>query len=179
MSLNGVMETGLSGLYAATTQLSTAGQNISNANVDGYHRQSVVLASNDPQSRTGFFIGTGVAVQAVRRVYDAFTDQQLRDAKADSVYFDTLRSLTGQVDAALSSDESSALSSIQTLFSKFSALASTPTSAAARQLVVPMPASWPTASTLLAEPARFDPPRRRGWHQHRRERVELVRQPVG
>lgn len=136
MSLGSVMETGLSGLYAATTQLSTAGQNISNASVDGYSRQSVVLAANQPQSQNRFFLGTGVSVQAVRRAYDAFTDQQLRDAKAESTYFETLKSLTGQVDAALSSDESSALSGIQSLFAKFSALATSPTSAAARQLVV-------------------------------------------
>jgi len=136
MSLGSVMETGLSGLFAATSQLSTTGQNISNASVDGYHRQSVVLAANEPQSQNRFFIGTGVSVQAVRRVYDAFTDQQLRNAKADTTYFETLKSLTGQVDAALSSDDSSALPGIQAMLGKFSALATSPTSAAARQLVV-------------------------------------------
>lgn len=136
MSLGRVMETGLSGLYAAAAQLSTASQNISNAGVDGYNRQSVVLAANEPQSQGRFFLGTGVSVETVRRIYDAFTDQQLRDAKADATYFETLKSLTGQVDAALSSDDSSALPGIQGLFSKFSALAASPTSAAARQLVV-------------------------------------------
>lgn len=136
MSFSGVTEAGLSGLYAAGTQLSTSSHNISNAALEGYHRQVVVLAPREPQLRNGFFVGSGVDVQTVRRVFDGFLDQQLREASADTAYLDTLQLQTGQVDRALSSDQASLLPTIQSFFTALSGVAASPVSTPARQLVI-------------------------------------------
>ncbi|MBU3693783.1 MAG: flagellar hook-associated protein FlgK [Rhodocyclaceae bacterium] len=136
MSFAGVTEAGLSGIYAAGTQLATASHNISNASLEGYHRQVVVLTPREPQLRNGFFVGNGVDVQTVQRVFDSFIDQQLRDASADTAFLDTLELQTGQVDAALSSDQASLLPTVQSFFTALSAVAASPTSTPARQLVI-------------------------------------------
>jgi flagellar hook-associated protein 1 FlgK len=136
MSFAGITESGLSGLFAASTQLQTASHNVSNAGVDGYHRQDVVLTPNPPQLRSGFFVGTGVNVQTVRRVFDSFLDQQVRDASANTAYLDTLQLQTGQVDSALSSDQASLLPTIQSFFTALSGIAASPVSTPARQLAI-------------------------------------------
>ncbi len=136
MAFAGVTDAGLSGIYAASTQLSTSSHNISNATLDGYHRQVVVLEPRQPQAQNGFFIGTGVNVQSVKRVYDTFLDQQLRDASSTGSYLDTLQLQTGQVDAALSSDQASLLPTLQSFFTALSGVAAAPTSTPARQLVI-------------------------------------------
>lgn len=67
MSLSGVLLSGLSGLRAAQTGVSTVSQNIANANTPGYVRAEVVLAPN-----TQIGIGGGVEIQGVRRAADRF-----------------------------------------------------------------------------------------------------------
>jgi flagellar hook-associated protein 1 FlgK len=136
MAFAAVTDAGLSGLYAASTQLSTSSHNISNASLDGYHRQVVVLEPRQPQPQNAFFIGTGVNVQSVKRVFDTFLDQQLREASSTGSFFDTLQLQTGQVDAALSSDQASLLPTLQSFFTALSGMAAAPTSTPARQLVV-------------------------------------------
>lgn len=67
MSLSGILLSGLSGLRAAQTGVSTVSQNIANANTPGYVRAEVVLAPN-----TQIGIGGGVEIQGVRRAADRF-----------------------------------------------------------------------------------------------------------
>ncbi|NBR98140.1 MAG: flagellar hook-associated protein FlgK [Betaproteobacteria bacterium] len=136
MSFAGITESGLSGIYAAGTQLATASHNIAGAAVDGYHRQTVVLNTRPPQLQNGFYVGTGVNVQSVQRVYDSYLDQQVRNASSDSGFLDTLELQTGQVDRALSSDQASLLPTVQGFFTALSGIAASPTSTPARQLVI-------------------------------------------
>jgi flagellar hook-associated protein 1 FlgK len=136
MGFASITNSGLSGLYAAQTELATSSHNISNSTVEGYHRQRVVLQTQAPQLASGFFIGQGVDVLTVQRVADQFIDEQLRSAGSTSGYLDTLQLQLGQVDKALSSGDASPLPAMQSFFAALSGVAANPTSVPQRQTVL-------------------------------------------
>jgi flagellar hook-associated protein 1 len=80
------LQTSLRGLLAQQRALDTTGHNIANASTQGYSRQEAVMAaapaleiaSGAVQSGAGAHIGSGVDVQAYRRVRDTFLDLQYR-----------------------------------------------------------------------------------------------------
>src|SRR5690606_18627113 len=64
--------------------LDVTGHNIANANTPGYSRQVARLAATDPHSLPGFNppttpgqMGTGVEIQQVMRMRDAFVQHQI------------------------------------------------------------------------------------------------------
>jgi flagellar hook-associated protein 1 len=79
------LETTLRALLAQQAALDTTGHNISNANTEGYTRQTAVLGSTDAlqvtdgtRQSTIASIGTGVQIQAYQRIRDDFLDLQFR-----------------------------------------------------------------------------------------------------
>ena len=70
-----LFDVGSSALNSLQRAISTTGNNIANANTDGYSRQEVTLASRTPGYAGGFSIGTGVEVEfyttRLRSVSDA------------------------------------------------------------------------------------------------------------
>lgn len=80
----GILAIGTSGLSAAYTALRTAGNNIANVNVPGYSRQEAVMAPQVGTFLGGNYVGQGVAVTEVRRVYSDFLTQQAHAAQAAS-----------------------------------------------------------------------------------------------
>jgi flagellar hook-associated protein 1 FlgK len=79
------LQTSLRGLLAQQRLIDTAGHNIANASTKGYSRQEAALAAS-PATRivggtaTGVagHLGSGVDVQAYRRIRDVFVDLQFR-----------------------------------------------------------------------------------------------------
>ena len=68
-------------LFAQQTALSTTGQNISNANTEGYSRQRAEMVSGRPlyspstsNPNPAVQVGTGVEVKEVVRIRDQFLD---------------------------------------------------------------------------------------------------------
>lgn len=132
----GIINSGLSGLFANQVQLETAGHNLSNATVDGFHRQRVVLATQESLLRGGFFVGRGVDVQTVERVVDRFIEKQVQEAKSEEAYLDTLQQQVNQISSLLQDGGDTLTSSMQAFFGAFTQLAGSPTSQPQRQLVL-------------------------------------------
>jgi flagellar hook-associated protein FlgK len=63
--------------------LSTVSNNIANVNTEGYSRQDVVLKDTAPSKAANMFFGTGVALEAVQRQFDAFAESNLRNSTSD------------------------------------------------------------------------------------------------
>jgi flagellar hook-associated protein FlgK len=63
--------------------LGTVSNNIANVNTEGYSRQDVVLKDTAPTKAGNMFFGTGVALQAVQRQFDAFAESNLRNSTSD------------------------------------------------------------------------------------------------
>jgi flagellar hook-associated protein 1 len=80
------LQTSLRGLLAQQRALDTTGHNIANASTPGYSRQEAVMAASAAtrveagavQGGYGAHIGSGVDVQAYRRIRDTFLDLQYR-----------------------------------------------------------------------------------------------------
>jgi len=63
--------------------LSTVSNNIANVATDGYSRQDVALSALPVTKMGGLFLGSGVAIDNVKRQYDAFVESNLRKATSD------------------------------------------------------------------------------------------------
>src|SRR3569832_1141742 len=85
----GLLNVGLSGLLATQRALTVTGHNISNANTEGYSRQRVDLTSRLPQLYGSSYVGNGVDVGAVSRIYDNFLIEQMRSSTATSANSNT------------------------------------------------------------------------------------------
>jgi flagellar hook-associated protein 1 FlgK len=81
-------------MSANYTALQTTGNNIANAGVEGYSRQSVNLATSDGLSTASGYIGRGVSVQGVERAHDVFlTREAVATASASAMQTARLESL--------------------------------------------------------------------------------------
>ncbi len=83
MSTFSGLNTAYTGLVAARQGLNVVGQNIANANTEGYTRQRVSTSSIGALERTGLLtggvqIGQGVSVDAIARLGDMHLDTRVR-----------------------------------------------------------------------------------------------------
>jgi flagellar hook-associated protein FlgK len=63
--------------------LGTVSNNIANVGTEGYSKQEVGLIENSPRDYGTSYLGTGVNVTGVKRLYDAFIEDSLRNATAE------------------------------------------------------------------------------------------------
>src|SRR5574343_1119372 len=89
---SGLMNIGLRAMIANSAALQVTGHNIANANVEGYSRQGVVLATNTGQFTGAGFFGKGSNVVDVRRAHDQFLTAQSH-AAASLSNMDAMRSI--------------------------------------------------------------------------------------
>jgi flagellar hook-associated protein 1 FlgK len=108
---------GRSGLYAAQAALSTTGHNITNANVAGYSRQTVVQETSIAMGGSYGFIGTGTQIAEVKRYSDEFLNAQVRTAQSASSGLDAYQAQITQIDNLLSDTTSGLSPALQDFFS--------------------------------------------------------------
>jgi flagellar hook-associated protein 1 FlgK len=108
---------GRSGLYAAQAALSTTGHNITNANVAGYSRQTVVQETSIAMGGSAGFIGTGTQIAQVKRYSDEFLNAQVRTGQAASSGLDAYQAQISQIDNLLSDTTSGLSPALQDFFS--------------------------------------------------------------
>ncbi len=127
---------GISGLNAAQAGLVTTGHNITNASTPGFSRQEIVQASNIPQLTGAGFIGSGVQVSTVKRLYNDFLSNQVNLAQTQGSQLDSYYAEIQQIDNMLG-DVSAGLSpALQDFFSGVNAVASNPSSMPSRQAML-------------------------------------------
>ncbi len=131
-----ILNIGISGLKAHQTALSVTGHNIANADTEGYSRQKVSIVNNTPQYSGGVWLGSGVMVEDVSRIYDQFLVGQLQKDTATFNYFETLSSNAGQVDRLLADPSTGIQPGIENMFGAFQSAIDDPSSLPARQVVL-------------------------------------------
>jgi flagellar hook-associated protein 1 FlgK len=89
----GIFETAKSGLSVARQNLNITGQNIANANTEGYTRQRLITSAIDPSVSSYLVsqvdtsnVGEGVEVLGVQQIRSAYLDNQYRDLNSDYSY---------------------------------------------------------------------------------------------
>ena len=82
MTTSSLMVVGTRAMQASYSQLQVTGNNIANANVEGYSRQQVNLETAVGQFSGSGFFGKGVNVTNVTRAHDDFLTMQATAAAA-------------------------------------------------------------------------------------------------
>jgi len=133
---SGILGTAVSGLMAFQRSLSTTSHNIANVNTEGYSRQRVELATRPAQFTGAGYIGQGVKVNDIRRIYDNFINAQLR--ASTSAFGDVSRyhELGKQIDNILADPDTGMAPAIKTFFNAVNELANDPSSIPARQVML-------------------------------------------
>ncbi len=131
-----MLSTAVSGLQAFQRNLVTIGHNISNVNTEGYSRQTVDMAAREPNVAGNGFIGTGVDITTVRRVYDQFLFDQVTARNSSFNQLDTLQTMASGVDELLSNEDVGLNPVIQKFFNALQDVANDPTSIPARQVLI-------------------------------------------
>ncbi len=161
----------VSGAMAAQRALATTGHNIANANTEGYSVQRVDLTARPPQLFSNGAIGTGVNVDNVRRMYDDFVANEVKDNTSAYNSLDTNYKYTSQIDDILADPKSGLSSSLSTFFSAVNGMANDPNSASARQVMLSEANSMADRFTYLDN--RFNT-LRQGVNQETRSVVDEI-----
>lgn len=134
--MGNVYSIGKSALRAASVGISVTGHNVANAKTPGYNRQ-VILQSNVSGQRFGFgFVGNGVQLDDVRRVYDKFLGKQFVDTQSEASRLSTYYNQIQKINNKLADDKAGVSPALQDFFSAVQEIASTPTSAATREAML-------------------------------------------
>jgi flagellar hook-associated protein 1 len=143
-SLQG-LQTALSGLIAEQTALDTAGNNIANANTEGYSRETALLEPDSPltipalSSHTGLGaqLGTGVSVTTITRVRNEYLDAQYRSQNSALSSATANAEVLEQAQSAFNEPSSAGIAAqLSNFWSAWNSLATSPTEEAAKQAVV-------------------------------------------
>ncbi len=128
--------TGISGLISYQQALSTTGHNIANADTVGYSRQRTLFTTQTPQNMGTGWVGSGVRVLAVERQYDDFLATQTRNTQSAASNLEAFTSYAVRVDSLLANPDVGMDPAIQRFFDSMQALADSPDSVPARQLML-------------------------------------------
>ena len=131
-----LVSVGSQALFAAYSQLQTAGSNIANANTVGYSRQSVQLATAESQYTGSGYLGRGVTVSTVARASNMFLTQQLVAATATSAADSARSDMLAQLEKVFVGGKSGLGQAATQIFNAFADLAAVPNDPAARTAVL-------------------------------------------
>ena len=134
--MSDIFNLGASALNSLQRAISTTGNNIANANTDGYSRQEVEFASRTPNRIGGDTLGTGVEVSSIRRAYDHFLTQDVQARTSSSGYYSLYATTAEQIDNLMADPANSISSAMDQFFASMEAVANSPTSQPERQVML-------------------------------------------
>ena len=132
----GLLGTAVSGLQAFQRSISVAGHNISNANTEGYTRQRVELGTRQPSFSGQGYIGNGVQIEGVKRLFDQFVVDRLRDTSSSTSQYETLFQFSERVSDILGDTDAGLSAGLENFFDAVQTVADDPASTPARQLLL-------------------------------------------
>lgn len=132
----GLLGTAASGLQVFQRAISVTGHNISNANTEGFTRQRVELGTREPSFTGQGYIGNGVQIQGIERLFDEFVIDRLRNTTSASAQFDTLALFSERVSNLLGDADAGLNAGLESFFDAVQTLADDPSSIPARQLTI-------------------------------------------
>src|SRR3954463_2401188 len=137
------LQTALRGILAHQQAIDTTSHNVANANTEGYSRQEAVLGASlpltvvpgngDPTAE----LGTGVSVEAFRRIRTNFLDLQYRAQAMQVGDQETQSQQLDQVEMALAEPSDNGISNqLSEFWNAWSDVANSPSDPAARQTLI-------------------------------------------
>lgn len=137
------LETAKRGMFAQQSALHTTGNNIANANTEGYTRQRVNFKATEAYPSLGLNrpqipgqMGTGVEVDSVQRVRESFLDIQYRSENNKLGYWDSRANSLQKMEEIMNEPSDTGLAnSLDQFWMSLQDLALDPTNAGARSVV--------------------------------------------
>jgi flagellar hook-associated protein 1 FlgK len=127
---------GTGALSNAQAGVLTAGHNIANANTPGFSRQTVEQKTNEAFFTGAGFIGTGASVSTIRRIYDGFLVDQVRQSNSDATSLSTYLGQMKQIDNLLGDPSAGLSPALSGFFQSVQAVSAQPADMSARQALV-------------------------------------------
>ena len=128
-----ILSIGQSALAAAQVGISTTGHNIANASTPGYSRQTVIQGAATAQDFGYGFVGQGVNVTSIQRIYSDFQATQVNNTQSTASSLNSYYSQISQINNMFADSTAGLSPTLQSFFKGIQDLASNPASAAARQ----------------------------------------------
>ena len=136
MTASAIMSLGVRAMFANYAGLQTSGHNIANAGVDGYSRQQVELQTAIGQFTGSGFIGKGVDVKTITRIYDQFLTREAMTSRSQSQFDATRLDHLQQLEAVFAGGDDGIGQSAGALLNAMVDLANRPQDMAARSVVL-------------------------------------------
>jgi flagellar hook-associated protein 1 len=131
-----MLGTGLSSLRSLQRALDTTAHNIANVATPGYSRQTVEFTTRKPSVIGSNWVGNGVDVSQVRRIYDQFLTAQTRGSSGNLARLDAFATQAERLDNMLGDTTNGLSASLQSYTDALSEVSSTPGSVPARQVLL-------------------------------------------
>jgi flagellar hook-associated protein 1 FlgK len=136
MSSSALLGIGTRAMFANYAALQATGNNIANANTEGYSRQQVVLETAKGQFTGAGFFGKGVNVTSVIRSYNSFLTTQASATRATAAGDAARAEQLKQIESVFGTGASGVGYSAGELLNAFVDVANQPADASARQVVI-------------------------------------------
>jgi flagellar hook-associated protein 1 FlgK len=135
--IRNLLNTARSGLFAQQTALNATGNNIANANTEGYSRQRVEMQASRSTAWGSYAIGSGVEVATIKRMRNEYIDSQYRSQSQSLNYWQTLETQLSTLENTFGEPSDSGLSTtINAFFDSWQDLSNDPDSVIARDSVL-------------------------------------------
>lgn len=136
MSLLSVLTVGTRGLSASQLAMDVAGQNISNADVEGYSRKRLNLSPDYRYDSTYGQMGLGVEVINIERMRSSFIDSQIRVQNQQVGYYDEINQSLNTIENVFTEPSDTGIQTyIDQFFDSWQNLSNNPADISARTVV--------------------------------------------
>ena len=138
----GGINTALTSLYAQRRAIDVTGQNIANANTEGYTRQRVEMQSQVGATSPAMYaridgVGTGVGVSDVQRLRDQYLENRGRTEHGNSAYLTSQSAAYGEMETLFGEPGSTALQAqLHDMWDAWGDVANNPQLPAARSALI-------------------------------------------
>lgn len=137
MSLFSSLQIGASALKADQIALQVVGQNIANANTDGYIREQVIFEPAATQQIGDLTLGLGVEVKAIVQKVDQALEERLRNATSDQACAEAEEEAYAQLEGVIGElDDTDLSTAMNDFFDSISEIMNQPESVSVRNLAV-------------------------------------------
>lgn len=127
---------GVSALQAAQRAMEVTGNNVTNANTPGYHRQVVKLAAESPMELNGNSFGRGVQIVDIQRVVSTQLEAAITAQGTQNGYVESMQASMSQLQGSIPTDSSSIANQLGSVFNSLQAASSQLGNPASRQIVL-------------------------------------------
>ena len=154
MSSSALLSLGTRAMFANYAALQTTGNNIANVNTAGYSRQSVELETAGGQFTGAGFFGKGVNVTTVARAHDELLTREAAGSQAMASADEARSTQLQQLEKVFATGEAGIGYAAGQFLNAFVDVASRPTDASARQVVLARAADIQCRETDLQQHER-------------------------